>query len=61
MMDKGQFDRELRYGAVMAAARAMFKSGIVDENDYRKIDIIMRRKYRPIIGGLQAANIPDKL
>jgi len=60
MMSKEQLNREARYEAAMAAARAMLKSGVVDERDYRKIDTIMRRKYRPIIGGLLSVNYPNR-
>ena len=56
MMSKEQFGREARYGAAMAAARAMLKSGILTERDYREIDTMMRRKYRPLIGGAQPLN-----
>jgi hypothetical protein len=60
MMTKEQFARETKYETAMAAARAMLKNGIVNEKDYRTIDTIMRRKYRPIIGSLQPLNIAHK-
>lgn len=53
-MTKEQFERETRYGAAMALAREMLKEGIISEKEYRKIDTIFQRKYRPIIGALQA-------
>ena len=58
MMSKEQFNRELGYESAMAVARAMLKSGIVDKKDYCKIDTMLQRKYRPIIGSLHPANIP---
>ena len=58
-MNNEQFDRESRYEAAMAAARAMLKNGILTERDYCKIDTIMRRKYRPIIGSLLPSKKPD--
>jgi len=59
MMTKEQFDRETRFGAAMAAARAMLSKGILTDKDYRKIDTILRRKYRPVIGSLQAEFIAE--
>jgi len=59
MMTKEQFDRETRYGVVMATARTMLSKGILNERDYRKIDTMMRQKYRPIIGSLQAEIIVE--
>jgi len=58
-MTTEQFDRETGYGLAMAAARAMLSGGIIDRRDYKKIDTILRRKYRPIIGGLLAPLIAD--
>ena len=55
-MTKEQFEREARYGAAMALAHEMLKKGIISEREYRKIDIIFQRKYRPVIGALQADN-----
>ena len=49
-----QFDREKNYGASVLVARMMLSKGLINERDYRKIDTIMRRKYRPIIGSLRA-------
>lgn len=48
-----QFEREKNYGASMAVARTMLSKGLISERDYRKIDTIFRKKYRPIIGALQ--------
>ena len=53
-MTKEQFDREKNYGAAMAVARSMLSKGLISEKDYRKIDTIYSRKYRPIIGALPA-------
>lgn len=59
-MTKEQFDSEIRYGAMMVIGRAMLSRGIVNEKDICKIDTILRRKYRPIIGSLQPSFIPKK-
>ena len=49
-MTKEQFDREMHYGASMAIARTLLRSDIISAKEYRKIDTIFRKKYRPIIG-----------
>ena len=49
-MTKEQFDREKRYGAAMALARAMLNKGIITEEEYRRIDTMFTEKYRPLIG-----------
>ena len=59
-MPREQFDRETNYGVAMAAARAMLSSGIIDRRNYKKIDTMLRRKYRPIIGTLQAEFILER-
>ena len=56
MMTQVQFERETRYGTVLAIAAVMLEKGILTERDYRKIDTMMRRKYRPVIGGLLPFN-----
>jgi len=45
-----QFEREKNYGAGVAVARMMLSKGIITEKEYRKIDTIFRKKYRPVIG-----------
>ena len=52
-MTPEQFAREKNYGASMAVARAMFSKGLITDREYRKIDTIFRKKYRPVIGALQ--------
>ena len=49
---KEQFDRERRYGAAMAVARAMLSKGIITEDDYKKVEVAFTEKYRPLIGPL---------
>jgi len=53
-MTKEQFNRESDYNAVMSIARAMLKQGCITDKEYRRIDTIFLRKYRPIIGTLRA-------
>jgi len=58
-MTSEQFDREAGYGTAMSAARSMHARGIIGDHDYRKIETILKRKYRPIIGGLTKENLPQ--
>lgn len=53
-MDKEQFDREKSYGAAFSLAKTLLSKGLITEKEYAKIDTILIRKYRPIIGALQA-------
>jgi uncharacterized membrane protein len=53
---KEQFERQKNYGASMAVARAMLSKGLISDKEYRKIDTIFKRKYRPVIGALNAKN-----
>ena len=52
-MTKEQFERECDYGAAMSIAKSLLRARLITEREYRKIDTIYRRKYRPIIGGLR--------
>lgn len=54
LMTFEQFERERSYGVTMAVARVMLRGRVISKRDYRKIDAIFRKKYRPIIGALQA-------
>jgi hypothetical protein len=55
-MSKEQFNREARYGAALAVARAMLVKGLITDKDFRKIDTMFKQKYRPLIGGLLGKN-----
>jgi len=50
-MTRAQFDRERDYGAALSIAKTLLRAGLVSDREYRKIDTILSRKYRPIIGG----------
>jgi hypothetical protein len=50
---KEQFEREASYGAAMAVARSMLTRGLISEKDYRKVDTMFKKKYRPLIGGME--------
>ena len=51
-MTREQFNREAGYGTAMSAARSMHRRGIINDRDYRKIETIMKGKYRPIFSDL---------
>ena len=52
-MTREQFEREKKYQAALAIARAMLQKGIVDEDDYVKIETVLRSKFCPFIGAFQ--------
>ena len=60
-MTKEQFEREMNYGASMAIAREMLSKGLITERDYRKIDTILKKKYRPLIGAWFGIKVNVKL
>ncbi len=47
-----QLKGESSYRVSMTIAKSMFKRGLITSKEYAKIDTIMKRKYRPIIGSL---------
>ena len=59
-MTKEQFEREKNYGAVMAVARVMLSKEIISEREYFAVDTMMRRKYKPVIGGLLSISYQAK-
>lgn len=51
LMTKEQFEREKRYQAALAVARSMHAHGVVDEEDFRKIEARLTAKFQPVFGG----------
>jgi len=49
-MTPEQFDREKKYQAALSVARALLKNGIITEDDYDKIEEVLRMKFLPLIG-----------
>jgi hypothetical protein len=43
-----QFEREMRYQAMMAISQQMLNEGLLSADDFEKIDIYLREKYQPI-------------
>lgn len=51
-MTNGQFEREKNYRVAVSIAKTMLKRGLITSHEYRRIDKILIRKYRPVFGGL---------
>lgn len=55
-MNKSEFDSEMNYQITMSCIRQLKKNGVVTEDEYRDIDTVMLKKYRPILGTLLSGN-----
>ncbi len=53
-MSKEDFRNEKLYQTTMHIARKMLKEGLISEEEYRKIDTIFLKKYKPVFGSLFA-------
>ena len=49
-MDKARFDNEKTYQLTMSLARAMLRNALITQEEYDRIDILMTRKYKPLLG-----------
>jgi transcription initiation factor IIE alpha subunit len=58
-MNRDDFEREAKYESRMALARTMLRKGIITEDEYAEIDTNFLSKYRPVLGSLRAAKMPD--
>jgi len=52
-MTPEQFEREKKYQAALAVARAMLKNGIITEDDFEKTEEVLYIKFCPFIGAFQ--------
>jgi ferredoxin len=52
-MTPEQFDREKKYQAALAVARALLKNGVITEDDYDEIEDALRIKFCPFIGAFK--------
>lgn len=50
-MTAEQFEREKKYQAAVAVARSMLEKGVIDEQDFLRVEEKMREKFRPVLGG----------
>lgn len=55
-MDKTAFNREAQYQLTMSYIKQLRKNGTITEDEYRKADMIMLKKYRPVLGTLLSGN-----
>lgn len=55
-MNKSEFNSEMNYQITMSYVRQLRKNGTVTEDEYREIDTIMLKKYRPVLGTLLSGN-----
>lgn len=51
-MTTGQFEREKNYRLAVSIAKTMLKRGLITSHEYRRIDKVLIKKYRPVFGGL---------
>ena len=47
---------EFQYQITMSLVRQLKNNGTISDNEYKQIDTIMLRKYRPILGTLLSGN-----
>jgi len=52
-MTTEQFEREKKYQAALAIARAMLQKGVITEDDYTKTEAVLHRNFCPFIGSFQ--------
>lgn len=50
-MTKEQFEREKKYQAALAVARAMLRKGVINEKDFLRIEANLMAKFKPVLGG----------
>ena len=50
-MTKEQFDREKKYQAALAVARTMLRQGVINEEDFLRIEARLKDIFKPVLGG----------
>ena len=60
-MNDEQFERERQYQISLTVAKAMKEKSVITAEEYSAIDTILREKYRPLLGSLQAENMAKSL
>ena len=51
-MTKEQFEREKNHRISPAITKSMLDKGFITDREYKKIDTILKHKYRPVFGSL---------
>jgi len=60
-MNGEQFERERLYQATISLARTMLRKGLITDEELTVIDTKMREKYKPLLGTLCPAKVPESL
>ena len=47
-----EWNNEFQYQITMSLVRRLKENGTISDNEYKQIDTIMLKKYRPILGTL---------
>lgn len=55
MTEQG-FDREINYWLTMSYVKQLKSSGTISDEEYKQIDMLLLKKYRPILGTLLSEN-----
>ena len=51
-MTKERFEREKKYRVSLAIAKNLLNKEIITKSDYRKIDTMLTKKYKPLLGNV---------
>lgn len=51
-MSELEFQREKLYRVALSIAKSMLKNALISEEEYRQIDTILLKKYKPTLGTL---------
>lgn len=55
-MSKEELHNDMLYHAAISMAKSMLEKGLITEEEYAEIDIILLEKYRPYLGTLLSEN-----
>jgi hypothetical protein len=47
-----QFKREKNYRIYLSIAKAMLADGVITEKEFKRIDMLLVNRYKPVIGGI---------
>ena len=55
-MTEQDFDREINYWLTMSYVKQLKSNGTISDEEYKQIDMLLLKKYRPILGTLLSEN-----
>lgn len=55
-MNSEDFGSEIQYQLTMSYVRQLKNNGVISDDDYKKIDALMLKKYRPVLSALLSGN-----